>query len=110
MSEDESSGPAPVRRSPRAQDLTIRGKPYVLVAKADFDRLREDAGAFGAESVGPDLRKRRHRAGLTLAEVAQRAGIRLETLSRIENSRTNPTVSTVRAILRALGPGEGADA
>ena len=114
MSEDESSGPSPSRRAPRAQDLTIRGKPYVLVAKADFDRLRlqaegprEDAGAFGAESVGPDLRERRHRAGMTLSEVALRAGIRQETLSRIENGRTNPTVATVRAILRALGPGGG---
>lgn len=114
MSEDESNGPALARRAPQAQDLTIRGKPYVLVAKADFDRLRRqaegprgDAGAFAAESVGPDLRDRRHRAGLTLSEVAQRAGIRQETLSRIENGRTNPSVATVRAILRALEPGGG---
>src|SRR5262245_46133910 len=101
MSEDESAGPAP-KRGPRAQDLTIRGKPYVLVAKADFDRLRQkaegprqDAAPFGAESVGPDLRERRRKAGLTLAVVARRAGIRHETLSRIENGRTNPTVGTV---------------
>ena len=114
-SEDESNGPATPRRTPRTQDLTIRGKPYVLVAKADFDRLRlqaegprEDAGAFGAESVGPDLRERRRKARLTLSQVAQRAGIRQETLSRIENGRTNPTVGTVRSILRALEPRVGA--
>jgi predicted transcriptional regulator len=39
--------------------------------------------------------------------VAQWAGIRQETLSRIENGRTNPTVGTVRSILRALEPREG---
>ena len=83
--------------------------------KEDFDRLRrqaegprEDAAPFGKESVGPDLRERRHRAGLTLSETARRAGIRQETLSRIENGRTNPTVGTVRAILRALEADEGA--
>ena len=115
MSEEEAIGPATPRRSPCAQALTIRGKPYVLVAKADFDRLRlqaegprEDAGPFGAESVGPDLRERRRMARLTLSQVAQRAGIRQETLSRIENGRTNPTVGTVRSILRALDHPEGA--
>ncbi|RPH46329.1 MAG: XRE family transcriptional regulator, partial [Planctomycetota bacterium] len=115
MSEVESNGPVTPRRTPRTQDLTIRGKPYVLLAKADFDRLRlqaegprEDAGAFGAESVGPDLRERRRKARLTLSEAAQRAGIRQETLSRIENGRTNPTVGTVRSILRALESREGA--
>ncbi len=114
MSEDESNGPAAPQRTPRTQDLTIRGKPYVLVAKADYDRLRrqaegprEDAKAISAESVGPDLRERRRQAGLTLSVVAQWAGIRQETLSRIENGRTNPTVGTVRSILRALEPREG---
>ena len=115
MSGAESNGPRLSRRTPRTQELTIRGMPYVLVAKADFDRLRlqaegprEDAGAFGAESVGPDLRERRRMARLTLSQVAQRAGIRQETLSRIENGRTNPTVGTVRSILRALDHHEGA--
>lgn len=93
----------------RAQEIRIQGKPFVLVSKPDFDRLcrraeglRQDAAAVARDSVGPDLRARRHQTRRTLAQIAGRAGIREETLSRIENGRTNPTVATVRAILRAL--------
>jgi DNA-binding XRE family transcriptional regulator len=96
----------------RVQPVNLGGKPYVLVAKADFDRLRqlaernrEDAAPFGKESVGPDLRARRHEQGLTLSEVARRAGIAVETLSRIETGRTDPSVRTVRSVLRALDGG-----
>lgn len=99
-------------RLPRTQDLRLAGRPYVLVPKADFDRLcekaegpREDASSLVRDALGSDLRARRHKARLTLAEVALRAGIRLETLSRIENGRTDPCVGTVRSILRALEKG-----
>lgn len=99
-------------RTPRIQNIEIGGKPYVILPKADYDRLcirgaseREDASAFAPESVGADLRARRHQARMTLAEVALRADIAPETLSRIENARTNPTMATVRSVLRALGEG-----
>jgi len=98
------------RRAQRAQELHVGGRPYVLVPKPDFERLlmeadhpRSDAAAIAVESVGRDLRARRHAENLTLAAVAERAGIAQETLSRIENGHTNPTIGTVRSILRALG-------
>jgi DNA-binding XRE family transcriptional regulator len=90
------------------QSLDLDGKPYVLVPKAEYERLRnlaerrEDAAPFGKASLGPDLRARRHGAGLTLSQVARRAGIAIETLSRIETGRTDPSVRTVRSVLRAL--------
>ena len=100
------------RRTIRVQPLDLSGQPYVLVRKADFEQLRllaernrVDAAPFGQESVGPDLRARRHQAGLTLSQVARRAGIAVETLSRIENGRTDPSVKTVRSVLRALEGG-----
>ena len=104
--------PAATRDSftPGYQDLILQGKPYVLLPKGDFDRLtadaqagKEDASRFQGKPVGPDLRSRRVKAGMTVAAVAQGARIRPETLSRIENGRTNPTISTVQAILAALG-------
>ncbi len=110
MTEDRTA-----QRPLRTQAVEIQGKPFVLVSKPDFDRLcrqaegpRADASAIARDSVGPDLRARRRQARRTLAEVAGCAGIREETLSRIENGRTNPTVATVRAILRALEGGAGA--
>jgi DNA-binding XRE family transcriptional regulator len=89
------------------QELLISGRTFVLVAKEDFDRLARhaetaDASGSGEEAIGQELRRRRREAGLTQAEVAVRAGIRQETLSRLENGRGNPTLRTVRAILRSL--------
>jgi DNA-binding XRE family transcriptional regulator len=81
----------------------------VLLSKEDFDRLcergdgpREDATKYGTGTIGPDLRSRRQQAGLTLTRLARLAGIRLETLSRIEHGHTAPSVRTVQSILRAL--------
>lgn len=60
------------------------------------------AAAYAAKSIGQDLRKRRQAAGLSQAKVAQRAGIRLETLCRLEKGHTNPTVGTVNRILKVF--------
>lgn len=112
MPGEESEESVSARLQPRVQEIQVAGKPYVLLSKAEFERLRllaegprEDASILVRDSVGPDLRARRRQAGLTLLEVAQRAGIRQETLSRIENCRTDPSVGTVRSILKALNPG-----
>jgi len=61
-----------------------------------------DALAYATASIARGLRGLRLRAGLTQAEVARRARIRVETLSRLENGRANPTVGTVRKIVRAI--------
>jgi len=108
LAEDSSAKPVGAGGVPRSI-VDIGGTPYVLIAKAEFDRLcrlasrlQEDAAKFAACSLGPDLRARRLRARLTLTQTARRAGIRLETLSRIENGHTDPSVRTVQSILRAL--------
>jgi transcriptional regulator with XRE-family HTH domain len=66
-----------------------------------------DAIAYARVSIAKGLRRQRLEAGLTQAEVARRAGIRSETLSRLENGRGNPTVATVRKIVRAIARAGG---
>ena len=54
--------------------------------------------------VGLALRIIRHRrkAGLTQAELARRAGIRPESLNRIEQGRVDPSVRTIERIDKVL--------
>ena len=92
------------------RSVRIGEKDFVLVPAEEYRRLqrlagggRLDAVRFANESIGRDLARLRREASLSQTEVASRAGIRAETLSRLENGQANPTVATVRRILRALG-------
>ncbi len=53
--------------------------------------------------LGPRLRQARIDAGLTQAELAERAGVADATLSRIERSRLVPSVTLATRIANALG-------
>ena len=91
------------------QKVCIGGSTFYLVPEARYDRMIREAGRgavdaveFARASIGRDLRRKRAKAGLTQAQVAARSGLRLETISRLENGRGNPTVATVRRILSAV--------
>jgi len=76
----------------------------------------EQAGASGASAVArsgdtagapltviaASLRRERARAGLSLSEVAQRAGIAKSTLSQLESGNGNPSLETLWALCVAL--------
>jgi transcriptional regulator with XRE-family HTH domain len=62
-----------------------------------------DAGLLAARLV-----ERRRASGLTQAELARRAGVRVETLNRIERGRTTPDFSTVRKLVSAMNRVEAA--
>jgi len=57
----------------------------------------------GTAHVGPNLRRLRLAAGLTQAEVAERAGVADATLSRIERGRLVPSVALAGKLADALG-------
>src|SRR5499427_6135282 len=75
--------------------------------------MREGAaggpGAVGAMPPGligqiaAAIRRERGRAGLSLTELARRAGIAKSTLSQLESGTGNPSVETLWALATALG-------
>jgi transcriptional regulator with XRE-family HTH domain len=61
-----------------------------------------DQRAVGA-AIAANVRRRREAAGLSLAQLAELAGIAKGTVSAIEAGEANPTVDTVYALAAALG-------
>lgn len=54
------------------------------------------------EIVAKGLQRERQKAGLSLAEVARRAGIAKSTLSQLEAAQGNPSLETLWALCVAL--------
>lgn len=70
---------------------------------------RDDLGlieGLDGEVLARSLVTRRRRAGLTQAELARRAGIRVETLNRVERGRTTPDFATIRKLVAAIKQAE----
>jgi len=53
-------------------------------------------------NVGQRLRELRNERGLSIRALAERSGLNVNTFSLIENSKTSPSVSTLRQIAAAL--------
>lgn len=65
--------------------------------------LRETTEGYrGAALLGRRLAQERARAGLSQQELAERSGVRQETISRIERGRANPTLATLDALAQAM--------
>jgi len=100
--------------------LKLGGKRWVVLPEKEYRRLSAHAGEAGPKMPKPDadgnfpgvayaraslarkIIKMRRVAGVSQAELARRAGIRAETLNRIERGRTTPDVATIAKIERAL--------
>lgn len=103
---------------------TIKGTRMVLLPEADFEELvrkadlwapvlpeadadgNRPADEYAAVSQARDILRARRRLGLSQAELARRAGIRPETLNRIEHGRNKPSVPTIAKLDRALKAAE----
>jgi mRNA-degrading endonuclease RelE of RelBE toxin-antitoxin system/DNA-binding XRE family transcriptional regulator len=100
------------------QTLTLAGQRFVIIPEIEFHRMARNAGELSlpprdakgnypaAEalqvSIARSILRSRRAAGLTQADLAKTAGIRPETLNRIENGKHAPSVATVEKIERAL--------
>jgi DNA-binding XRE family transcriptional regulator len=103
--------------------VELDGVRYVILRESAFDYLCEAGGVEIVEpdvgesnpaaefewdrgSLGEKLVRRRQTVGLAQGELARRAGIRPETLNRIERGRTNPDFTTVRKLVVAMNAAE----
>ena len=111
-----------------AGTIELKGRRFVIVAEEEYDRLRQRAAVAGdvalpavparlpggnlpavaALRVGlaRKLIKRRWAVGLSQAETARRAGVRAETLNRIEKAKVTADTATISRIVRVLEKAE----
>ena len=100
------------------QTITLAGERFVILAEAEYRQLRGEQakpalpvtdaqGNYPAVEalrtvLARKIMRRRRAAGLSQVALAKRAGIRPETLNRLEQGKHTPTVETVNKIDRAL--------
>jgi DNA-binding XRE family transcriptional regulator len=108
-----------------AKHVTLKGKRVVVLDETEFDLLMRKADLWEPTKPAPDadgnypaveavlfsiaidIIRDRRRLRLTQAELARRAGIRLETLIRIESAARRPfAVRTIEKIDLALTQAE----
>jgi len=108
------------------QIVKRNGRRFVLVPESEYRRLKEldenwlpplpepdEDGNLPAHeavtvSIARTIIKRRRKVGLTQVELARRAGVRPETISRLEAAKHVPSVATIDKIDRALNEAEQA--
>ena len=108
--------------------IEIKGERFVIVPESDYERMQEmtrdltagdgprlpepdskgnvPAVDYARTSLARKLIRDRRRAGLTQAGLARLAGIRAETLCRIEKGKSTPDTATFNKIHRALEKAE----
>jgi ribosome-binding protein aMBF1 (putative translation factor) len=97
--------------------LTIDGKEYVVVPVDEYERLRDtqypdlpaadqqgrrDAHGAIRAGIGRSVVRRRVAAGLSQKDLAEQAGVSVETLSRIERGRHRPQPATLEKLEQVL--------
>jgi len=69
----------------------------------EFTRSERAISELSRKALGERIRRRRKEAGLTQAELAERAGVGRITVVRLENGKIDARTQTLRRIARALG-------
>jgi ribosome-binding protein aMBF1 (putative translation factor) len=98
--------------SVNVQTVVLDGKRFVILAEAEYERMTmmpppDKAGNRPAVAamravLARDIVRDREQVGWSQAELARRAGIRVETLNRIETGKHTPSVATIEKIDDAL--------
>ena len=104
------------------QSVTLAGQRFIIIPEAEYQRLSgktpepvlplpDAEGNYPAVEtmramLARKIIRRRRAAGLSQVELARRAGIRPETLNRLEQGRHSPSIATVDKLDRALSLAE----
>jgi len=91
----------------------LDGVWYVIIKEDEFRALTQarkpkdgmdalDAVNMSDQRLTDRLLQRRQDAGLTQKDLAKLAGVRVETLNRIEKGRTTPDFATIRKLVNAI--------
>lgn len=95
------------------QRVKLDGVWYVIVREDEFLALTQtpkqkmkndslDALDISGQRLADRLLQRRQEANLTQKDLAKLAGVRVETLNRIEKARTTPDFKTIRKLVNAI--------
>jgi DNA-binding XRE family transcriptional regulator len=110
------------------QRIEVEGKRFVLLEEGEYERLCREAGDVGTEldpeqlppfpkpdprgrlpaleyarvSLARDLIRARKGVGLSQQQLAERAGLRQETISRLETGKHTAHPRTVDKIMRVI--------
>jgi ribosome-binding protein aMBF1 (putative translation factor) len=99
--------------------VTMSGRAYVMIPLKQWEALIRQSAGLGSRQPNPladgsytlehvrislanKMAARRKAAGLTQQQLAKRAGIRVETISRLESALHMPSVRTFEKLERAL--------
>jgi predicted transcriptional regulator len=103
------------RQTPRTQEQIAehralrekfqRERPSIkqLVESGDAEEVIKQGDMIAIMRAGALLRTARQKAGLSLADLAERTGIDRAALSRLENGAHSPTLTTLTRYAEALG-------
>lgn len=83
-----------------SNDLPSTGRSVPRRASPDRTSAAEEKAS---ESLGPQLRQVRERAGFTVREFARRVGVSPSLISQVERGLATPSVGTLLAITKELG-------
>lgn len=105
----------------QTQTITLDGKSYVVLPREDYERLTGMAKAaelpplpepdeqgnypaveYARISLARKIIRDRVEAGLNQRQLAELAGVRVETICRLEGGKNVPSVATVDKIDRAI--------
>lgn len=93
----------PYERMPCLSWPVMNGESLDDYSFKDYNKPKRKKKRSATMTIGEQLRSRREELGKTGAALSRETGVQTCTISMIENSKTNPSLSTLVKLCNALG-------